>query len=209
MLPAVPTSKRKDPAFNTPGLKMNSVEPTWRPLEDAPQISVTAFTLVRCWAFNPGSALPALMLKIRTSRLRIAARAREVRRTCPPPSPMLPSISIIFQPSITHCLKRVCTRQTPIMENLRLSIEKSEGMSFGCLVDQRDRLVASSFGSNSPLVEKHLVEYSTKTILKSFTRTNHWLAQEMIRRFEGAKECRSTRIGSIQQFSGIHPKVPD
>src|SRR6266581_2053932 len=195
MLPAVPTSKRKDPAFNTPGLKMNSVEPTWRPLEDASQISVTAFTLVRCWAFNPGSALPALMLKIRTSRLRIAARAREVRRTCPPPSPMLPSISIIFQPSITHCLKRVCTRQTPIMENLRLSIEKSEGMSFGCLVDQRDRLVASSFGSNSPLVEKHLVEYSTKTNLRS-----HRL---------GAKSCwRSRRFESMVNLRSMPPRSP-
>src|SRR5256712_9717983 len=80
------------------------------------------------------------------------------------------------------------------MENLRLSIERSERMSFGCLVDQRDRLVASSFGSNSPLVERHLVEYSTKTILKSFTRTNHWLAQEMIRRFEGAKNPKNVNL---------------
>jgi len=80
------------------------------------------------------------------------------------------------------------------MENLRLSIEKSEGMSFGCLVDQRDRLVASSFGANSPLVERHLVEYSTKTILKSFTRTNHWLAKEMIIRFEGAKDPKNVNL---------------
>src|SRR6266699_2335586 len=80
------------------------------------------------------------------------------------------------------------------MENFRLSIEESEGMSFGCLVDQRDRLVASSFGSSSPLVERHLVEYSTKTILKSFTRTNHWLAQEMIRRFEGAKNPKNVNL---------------
>src|SRR2546430_11583926 len=80
------------------------------------------------------------------------------------------------------------------MENLRLSIEKSEEISFGCLVDQRDRLLASCFGSNSPLVERHLVEYSTKTILKSFTRTNHWLAQEMIRRFEGAKNPKNVNL---------------
>src|SRR5438094_9625756 len=113
MLPAVPTSKRKDPAFNTPGLKMNSVEPTWRPLEDAPQISVTALTLVRCWAFNPGSALPALMLKIRTSHLSIAARAREDRRTCPPPSPKLTPISIILQPSITAFFKETVQSTAP------------------------------------------------------------------------------------------------
>src|SRR5205807_10194552 len=82
------------------------------------------------------------------------------------------------------------------MENLRLSIEKSEGMSFGCLVDQRDRLVASSFGANSPLVERHPVEYSTKTILKSSTRTNHWLAKEMIRRSEAAKDPKNVNLNS-------------
>jgi len=54
--------------------------------------------------------------------------------------------------------------------------------------------VASSFGANSPLVERHLVEYSTKTILKSSTRTNHWLAKEMIRRFEGAKDPKNVNL---------------
>jgi len=100
------------------------------------------------------------------------------------------------------------------MENLRLSIEKSEEISFGCLVDQRDRLLASSFGSNSPLVERHLVEYSTKTILKSFTRTNHWLAQEMIRRFEGAKNSKNAKLNrsfvSTHQAKvcGVLEKIP-
>lgn len=100
------------------------------------------------------------------------------------------------------------------MENFRLSIEESEGMSFGCLVDQRDRLLASSFGSNSPLVERHLVEYSTKTILKSFTRTNHWLAQEMIRRFEGAKNSKNAKLNrsfvSTHQAKvcGVLEKIP-
>src|SRR2546428_545380 len=74
MLPAVPTSKRKKPAFNAPGLKVNSVEPIWSPLEDAPQIWVIAFAPVICWAFNPGSSLPARMLKIRTSRLNTSAK---------------------------------------------------------------------------------------------------------------------------------------
>src|SRR6266516_386232 len=85
------------------------------------------------------------------------------------------------------------------MENLRLSIEKSEGMSFGC---------------NSPLVEKHLVEYSTKTILKSFTRTNHWLAQEMIRRFEGAKNPKNVNLNRAfvsthqAKVCGVLEKIP-
>ena len=100
------------------------------------------------------------------------------------------------------------------MENFRLSIEESEGMSFGCLVDQRDRLVASSFGSSSPLVERHLVEYSTKTILKSFTRTNHWLAQEMIRRFEGAKNPKNVNLNRAfvsthqAKVCGVLEKIP-
>lgn len=100
------------------------------------------------------------------------------------------------------------------MENLRLSIEKSEEISFGCLVDQRDRLVASSFGSSSPLVERHLVEYSTKTILKSFTRTNHWLAQEMIRRFEGAKNPKNVNLNRAfvsthqAKVCGVLEKIP-
>src|SRR5438309_11920252 len=84
---------------------MHSVEPICSPLDDAPQICVNAFAPVRCWAFNPGSSLPALMLKTRTSRLSTAARAREVRRTCPPPSPMLPSISIIFHLRFTLFFK--------------------------------------------------------------------------------------------------------
>src|SRR3989441_7680596 len=100
------------------------------------------------------------------------------------------------------------------MENLRLSIERSEGMSFGCLVDQRDRLVASSFGSISPLVERHLVEDSTKTILKSFTRTNHWLAKEMIRRFEGAKDPKNVNLNRAfvsthqAKVCGVLEKIP-
>jgi O-6-methylguanine DNA methyltransferase len=80
------------------------------------------------------------------------------------------------------------------MENFRLSLEKSEAMSFGCLVDQRDRLVASSFGPNSRIVERRLVDYSTKTSGKSPTPGNHWLTQEMIKRFEGTKNRRSVNL---------------
>ncbi|OLB71360.1 hypothetical protein AUI06_03905 [archaeon 13_2_20CM_2_52_21] len=88
------------------------------------------------------------------------------------------------------------------MENLRLSIERSEGMSFGCLVDQNDRLVASSFGSNSRILERHLVEYSIRNIGKSPTRNNHWLTQEMIRRFEGAKNPKNVTFN--RNFVSTH-----
>ena len=88
------------------------------------------------------------------------------------------------------------------MENARLSIERSEEMSFACLVDQKERLVASSFGSNSQLVERHLVEYSTKTMGKSPMRINHWLTEEMIRRFEGAKNPKSVNLN--RNFVSTH-----
>jgi len=100
------------------------------------------------------------------------------------------------------------------MENFRLSIEKSEEMYFGCLVDQNDRLVASSFGSNSRILERHLVEYSTKTIGKSPTRSNHRLTQEMIKRFDGTKNLKNVDLNrkfvSTHQAAvcGVLEKIP-
>ncbi len=88
------------------------------------------------------------------------------------------------------------------MENLRLSLEKSEDMSFSCLVDQNDQLVASSFGSNSRILERHLVDYSIKAIGKSPTHSHHWITREMIRRFEGVKNLKSVRLN--RTFVSIH-----
>ncbi len=93
-------------------------------------------------------------------------------------------------------------RQASIMENLRLSVEKSEDMFFGCLVDQHDQLVASSFGSNSRILKKHLLEYSIKTIGKSPMHGHHWLTQEMILRFEGGKNSKSVRLN--RDFVSTH-----
>lgn len=83
------------------------------------------------------------------------------------------------------------------MENLRLALEKSEDLSFGCLIDQSERLVASSFGSNSRILEAHLAESSTRITGKSPTHSKHWIAQEMIRRFEGAKNPKSVRLNRV------------
>jgi methylated-DNA-[protein]-cysteine S-methyltransferase len=88
------------------------------------------------------------------------------------------------------------------MENLRLSLEKSENMSFGCLVDQQDQLVASSFSSNSRLLASHLVEYSIKRIGKSPAPSNHWVTQEMIRRFQGDKILKNVRLN--RDFVSTH-----
>jgi O-6-methylguanine DNA methyltransferase len=88
------------------------------------------------------------------------------------------------------------------MENLRLSLERSGDMTFGCLVDRHDQLVASSFGSNPRILEKHLTEYSIKTISNSPTRDEHWLTQEMIRRFEGVKNPKDVKLN--RDFVSTH-----
>jgi O-6-methylguanine DNA methyltransferase len=88
------------------------------------------------------------------------------------------------------------------MENLRLSLGTSEDMSFGCLVDVQEQLVASSFGSNSRLLQKHLAEYSTRTIGKPPIHASHWITEEMIRRFEGGKKVKSVKLN--RQFVSSH-----
>ncbi|HVH16366.1 MAG TPA: MGMT family protein [Candidatus Angelobacter sp.] len=88
------------------------------------------------------------------------------------------------------------------MENLRLALEKSEDLSFGCLIDQNDQLVASSFGSDSRILERHLAGSSTRITGKSPTQSNHWITREMIRRFEGAKNPKS--VGLNRVFVSTH-----
>src|SRR2546428_9101149 len=106
-LPAVPTSNLKVPALSCPGLKPNSVEPTSNPSKCPEQSSAAALTPVICGGLIPGSALPALILNTWISFDNIAARATAVRRTCPPPSPKLPSTSIILRPALNdYSLRR-------------------------------------------------------------------------------------------------------
>jgi O-6-methylguanine DNA methyltransferase len=83
------------------------------------------------------------------------------------------------------------------MENLRLAVEKSENLSFGCLIDQNDQLVASSFGANPRILGKHLAEYSTRIMGISPTLSGHWIAQEMRRRFEGARNPKRVRLNRV------------
>src|SRR2546426_3328104 len=111
-LPAVPTSNRKVPALSFPGLKTNSVAPTSNPCKLAEQSSAAALTPVMCCGLNPGSALPARMLKRWISFDNTAARATAVRRTCPPPSPRLPSTSIILRSALNdYSLRRAALEE--------------------------------------------------------------------------------------------------
>jgi methylated-DNA-[protein]-cysteine S-methyltransferase len=88
------------------------------------------------------------------------------------------------------------------MSTLRLSLEKSEDMTFGCLVDQHDQLVASSFGSSPRTLEKHLADYSIKTTGESPTRSDHWLTKEMIWQFEGVKSPKIVKLN--RDFVSTH-----
>src|SRR5438445_3409275 len=87
-------------------------------------------------------------------------------------------------------------------------------MSFGCLIDQNDRLVASSFGSNSRILEERLEEYSARSGGKSPTSINHWLTEEMIRRFEGAKNSKNAKLNRSfvssheAKVCGVLEKIP-
>ena len=88
------------------------------------------------------------------------------------------------------------------MESFRLALEKSEDLSFGCLIDQSDQLVASSFGSSARILEQHLAESSTRITGKPPTQSNHWITREMIRRFEGVKNPKSVRLN--KSFVSAH-----
>ena len=83
------------------------------------------------------------------------------------------------------------------MENFRLALEKSQDMSFGCLIDQDDQLVASSFGTNARILEEHLAESSTRMTGRSPKQSKHWITQEMIRRFEGVRNRKSVRLNKV------------
>src|SRR3990172_4020523 len=95
--PAVPTSKEKSPPVTAPGEKTSSTDPSRSPATSAPEISLAARTEARCWGASPGFFRPLRMLTIRNGLPDRQERPRAVRRICPPPSPRLPSISIITQ----------------------------------------------------------------------------------------------------------------
>jgi O-6-methylguanine DNA methyltransferase len=70
------------------------------------------------------------------------------------------------------------------LEEFKLSIEESGNTWFGCLLDRRDRLVASAFGSSSRALKLHLSNYSRR-IGGAPLPSEHRLTHEMIDLFEG------------------------
>ena len=60
------------------------------------QISAAALTDVRCWRMRPGFFRPARIFFRRKDLPEIIESAREVRKIWPPPSPIEPSMIIIF-----------------------------------------------------------------------------------------------------------------
>jgi methylated-DNA-[protein]-cysteine S-methyltransferase len=70
------------------------------------------------------------------------------------------------------------------LEAFKLSIEKYGNNWFGCLVDDRDRLVSSAFGPSSKAVQDHLFDYSNN-IGGRPARVENRLTHEMIRLYDG------------------------
>jgi hypothetical protein len=96
VLAAVFASKQKVPPSLLPGEKVISEDPIVTPLKVADATSATARIAVTCCLRNPGVARLILIFLIPTDSPVRADRARHTRNTCPPPSPTLPSISIII-----------------------------------------------------------------------------------------------------------------
>jgi O-6-methylguanine DNA methyltransferase len=80
------------------------------------------------------------------------------------------------------------------LETLKLSIVRSGGTSFGCLIDDQDRLVGSAFGASSEAVLSHLSDYSKKRVGRAPVSGNHWLTTEMIRLFNGDQVSRTIKF---------------
>jgi len=70
------------------------------------------------------------------------------------------------------------------LEAFKLSTEKSGDTWFGCIVDDRDRLVTSAFGQNSKALQAHLISYSKK-IGGQPVPARSSLTHEMIQLYEG------------------------
>jgi methylated-DNA-[protein]-cysteine S-methyltransferase len=70
------------------------------------------------------------------------------------------------------------------LEALRLSTEESGNTWFGCLVDDRDRLVASAFGTSSKTLHAHLTNYA-KRIGGEPVQAGTRLTHEMILLYDG------------------------
>ena len=71
-----------------------------------------------------------------------------------------------------------------MQEAFTLSTEQYDDIYFGCLIDTKERVVASAFGSKEKIVEAHLARYSQKPEMRP-DRVKHLLTREMIRLYKG------------------------
>ncbi len=82
------------------------------------------------------------------------------------------------------------------MEEFRLSTLRSENTWFGCLVDSRDRLVASAFGPSSKIVQAHLISYSKQHLASSAVFGEYSLPREMARLHNGRTSSNPIRLNT-------------
>lgn len=91
--PAVAIFTLKLTRFISRGENSIAIERGHAPSSAALHISAIVFIEARCCGFSPGISLPALIFDIFTGFFVSAESASAVRRSCPPPSPIDPSIS--------------------------------------------------------------------------------------------------------------------
>lgn len=91
------------------------------------------------------------------------------------------------------------------MEPLRLAIERSDGTSFGCLIDKQDKILGSAFGSSLDIVQAHLVEYANR-IGPASPIGRHPFTREMVRLFNGDDPARRINYNT-QNVSKFQKRV--
>src|SRR5207247_9559028 len=83
-----------------------------------------------------------------------------------------------------------------IVEEFKLATEWSRNNGFGCLTDEREKLVASAFGASSKMVRAYLTDYLRKTSAVELTLGKHHLTHEMVRLFDGHSISRPVTLNT-------------
>src|SRR6266571_5838589 len=145
------------------------------------------------------------MLKTWISFDKTAARATAVRRTCPPPSPKLPSTSIILRPALNdYSLRRAVLeeRAKQLMEKLTFATKERDGTWFGVLIGDQGGLIASSFSKSRASLERHLRTDTRGTISHGDTRESDNALDQMINLYKGKKTTSTVPLEweSVSEF---------
>lgn len=110
VLPAEPRENAHSPGLTAPGRNVSSCDEIAAPVISAPQILAAASAAVRCWRSRSGLSLSPRIFSIRNGWPVTIYSRSEVRRICPPPFPMEPSIRIAGSRVDMGCSNRLSCR---------------------------------------------------------------------------------------------------